>query len=217
MRPGFEHMWHQRSRIITIGVTQFFVVSTIAMFFYPGGTPWDPQTQGYTFWHNALSDLGRTIAYNGQENPIASPLFNATLLILGVSTFIGFISLLKDEHCQPTRGRRILLSGLGALASLGLIIVSFTPDNLLPSPHMIGVWLWGLCLCCLTFLIMINVFTTTAILPPKWLTGLLLLSITTLLTMGLLGMWSWWVTATQKVVLYVNMAWYLGFNRKVRL
>ena len=94
---SMKSMFNTKSRIPILGilgVIQFVILSTIAMASYPGGTPWDPTAVGYTFWQNALSDLGRTVAYNGQGNPIASPLFNSALFLLGLSTFLIFISLL---------------------------------------------------------------------------------------------------------------------------
>jgi len=207
-------MWNKRSKLSILGAAQFLILSTIAMMYYPGGNPWDSGTTGYTFWHNALSDLGRTIAYNGQDNFIASTLFNSAIFLLGLSTLIVFISFLQMEGFQESRAKRILFSGLGSSSSLGLIIVSLTPDNLLPDPHIIGVWLWGFCLFFQTLFILLNLFKSDATLPPKWLTTLLFLSISTLLTMGILGMWSPWVTSTQKVVVYLNIAWYVGFDRK---
>ena len=185
------------------------------MMYYPGGNPWDDQTIGYTFWSNALSDLGRTVAYNGQDNPMGSLLLNSSLFILGLSTLILFISFLQIKDFQESRAKRITFSALGSISSLGLIIVSFTPDNLFPSPHILGVWLWGLSLFVQTLLILLNVFKADAMLPPKWLTALLFLSIAALLTMGLLNIWSPWVTSTQKVVVYLNVAWYAWFNRRL--
>ena len=209
---GMRHMWHKRLNSIHLGVAQFCVMAMIAMMYYPGGTPWDAQTTGYTFWHNALSDLGRTVAYNGQDNPIASPLFNVALSLLGVSTLAGFIVLLRREDFQNSRAQRLFFCGLGASSSLGLIIVGFTPDNLLPTPHMIGVWLWGLCLFVQTLLTLVGRFTSDPRLPPRAITALLFLSIATLLGMGVIGLWSPWVTSAQKIVLCANLAWYMSFS-----
>ena len=202
-----------RSKLGLFGVVQFLILSTLAMMYYPGGTPWDSKTTGYTFWHNALSDLGRTIAYNEQENPIASPLFNSALFLLGLSTFILFLSFLKVDHFQDSRFKNGLFCGLGASSSLGLMVVGLTPDNLFPHPHILGVWLWGFCLLFQTLFILLNLFKSDLLLPPQWLTALLFLSIATLLTMGILNMWSPWVTSAQKVVVYLNIAWYMGFTR----
>ena len=129
-------MWSRVvSKLGIFGVVQFLILSTIAMMYYPGGTPWNLQTTGYIFWHNALSDLGRTIAYNGQSNPIASILFNVALFLLGLSTLILFISFLQIDDFQKSRLKRILFVALGSISSVGLIIVSLTPDNLSPAPH----------------------------------------------------------------------------------
>ena len=46
------------------GPIQFIVLSTVAMFYYGGGTAWNHDALGYTFWQNFLSDLGRTVSYS---------------------------------------------------------------------------------------------------------------------------------------------------------
>lgn len=68
-----------------IGAIQFIIIPIIAMFFYGGGTAWDPAAEGYTFWQNFFSDLGRTFAYNSVENAISSLLFNGSLGLFGVA------------------------------------------------------------------------------------------------------------------------------------
>ena len=68
-----------------IGAIQFIIIPIIAMFFYGGGTAWDPAAEGYIFWQNFFSDLGRTFAYNSVENAISSLLFNGSLGLFGVA------------------------------------------------------------------------------------------------------------------------------------
>ena len=43
----------------------FVVLNIIAMLSYPGGTFLDDATTGYSFTRNFLSDLGRTLSYDG--------------------------------------------------------------------------------------------------------------------------------------------------------
>ena len=49
---------------------------------YPGGTPLDRATAGYSFAANFLSDLGMTVAHNGESNRRGGMLFVASLLTL---------------------------------------------------------------------------------------------------------------------------------------
>lgn len=54
-----------------LGVVQYAILTSIAMFFYAGGTALNPNTSGYTFWANFFSDLGRTRAWSGRNNTIS--------------------------------------------------------------------------------------------------------------------------------------------------
>ena len=65
-----------------IGLMQFLLFSTIAMFYYGGGTSWNKLAEGYTFWHNVMSDLGRTVSYSGLSNTVSSTIFNSSLIIV---------------------------------------------------------------------------------------------------------------------------------------
>ena len=77
--------WRRIGAIIgSIGCIEFVIFSTIAMFFYGRGTSWDKSAEGYTFWHNVLSDLGRTISYSGVPNTVSSPMFNVALSFFGI-------------------------------------------------------------------------------------------------------------------------------------
>ena len=78
-----------------VGCLQFLIFSTIAMFNYTGGTSWDKSAEGYTFWHNVMSDLGRTVSYSGISNTFSSALFNSSLFIFGMSIVIIYLSMKK--------------------------------------------------------------------------------------------------------------------------
>ena len=55
--------WRNIAYILAmIGSIQSLVFSTIAMFFYTGGTISNPSSPGYSFFENILSDLGRLYA-----------------------------------------------------------------------------------------------------------------------------------------------------------
>ena len=71
-----------------IGSVQFIILPIIAMFFYGGGTAWGNTAEGYTFWQNFLSDLGRTVSYSGVENTVSSPLFNFSLGLFGITLIL---------------------------------------------------------------------------------------------------------------------------------
>lgn len=57
------------------GVLSFFVLSTLSMPFYPGGTYRDRSSVGYRFIGNFLSDLGMPSSWSGAANPWGALLF----------------------------------------------------------------------------------------------------------------------------------------------
>src|SRR3954468_20007814 len=63
-----------------VGASILFALG--AMLCYPGGTPLDASTVRYRITQNFLSDLGMTVAYNGQSNRLGASLFVGSLLLL---------------------------------------------------------------------------------------------------------------------------------------
>ena len=70
--------------LIIFGNVQFIILTIIAMFFYKGGTYIDNSTQGYLFWYNYFSDLGRTVAHSGTQNMISWIIFTVALSLWGI-------------------------------------------------------------------------------------------------------------------------------------
>ena len=125
---------------VVISCVSYGLLSILSMLIYPGGTFRNDDTEGYTFTQNFLSDLGRTVAFNGDEN-----YFGAILYIIGLS-FVGFMTVLMfvklpKIFSQDKWTRRCLLFSriLGVMAGIGLIGVACTPNNLLDIPHTIFV------------------------------------------------------------------------------
>ena len=67
-----------------IGLMQYLGVTTWLMSFYPGGNLADKSIEGYDFFRNFLSDLGRPRAFRLGANPTAI-YYAATLAIAGVA------------------------------------------------------------------------------------------------------------------------------------
>ncbi|MFX1304807.1 MAG: hypothetical protein ACFE9X_15745 [Promethearchaeota archaeon] len=119
-----------------IGSVQFIILTSIAMFFYTGGTYVDPTTTNYQFLYNVFSDLGRTIAHSGNSNRIAFILFFITLSIWGflqIPFFITFTFLFKQS--KNLRILSYIGSLLGIIAGICYIGIAFTPSNLLYQIH----------------------------------------------------------------------------------
>ena len=206
--------WRKTGAIIgSIGCIEFVIFSTIAMFFYGGGTSWDKSAEGYTFWHNVLSDLGRTISYSGVPNTVSSPMFNVALSFFGICIIVIYLSMGKN-FLRPYWLLLIILVG-GIISGTGIVIIGFAPDDILSDYHMLGVWMWALPLFAVLLLFIIYAVINRIYDILLFITSILAIALFIHIGQGVTGMWSPIVAATQKIVVYLNITWYLWICRKI--
>ena len=102
--------------IVTIfGVLQFFLLTFLAAFLYPGG---------YDYFGYYFSDLGAVVARNGELNSISKTLFSVALIVIAL-VLIPFWLTIRSLFTESRREK--ILSKIGS--TLGLI----------SSPFIIGV------------------------------------------------------------------------------
>ena len=202
------------SRVTIFGCLQFLLFSTIAMLLYGGGTAWNPGTDGYTFWHNFFSDLGRTVSYSGVPNRVAEPLFNTSLTLHAVTLlfFYAAYPLLLSER----KFLRTVVTLAGILSAMGLIRVGLNPDDIRPEQHMAGVWLWGIPL----FSVMIatigdGICRRSLSRGGLFFTGGFALLLGYHIIQGLLDMSGPIVPTVQKIVVYYNISWFLVMSHQL--
>ena len=92
-------------------------------------------TEGYLFFKNFLSDLGRTQTHSGQLNFHSSLLFNMALTLGGI-TYILFYIFLKDLF--PNKILAKIGSLLGICGAVSFIGVAFTPADEFIVPHIMA-------------------------------------------------------------------------------
>ena len=112
-------------------IVLFFVATTMAMYQYPGGTILDRSSEGYQFFQNFFSDLGRRRAWNGAANTASNYLFDYGLYGAGVGLMIFFASLPFVFRQPSARGFAIvtaLLGGVAALAYYGIVAYPLDVD-----------------------------------------------------------------------------------------
>lgn len=130
--------------VAVFGVLQFFLLTFLAAFFYPGG---------YDYFEYYFSDLGAVVARNGEVNPVSSALFVLALVLVGFA-LVPFWLVIR----LPFIGSRMerVLGGLGS--ALGLI----------SCPFIIGVALFPidvqLEMHFLVFMVFFSCFTVAALL-----------------------------------------------------
>lgn len=110
-----------------VGALQFFVLTTLAMRVYPGGTIHDRSHAGYSFWHNYFSDLGRRRSWNGASNHLSNLLFDNSLLLVGISLILFFISLPGIFKNPAARQWAVLAAVAGVVSALCYIGIAHNP------------------------------------------------------------------------------------------
>ena len=113
------------------------IATCVAMLLYPGGTALDHSTVGYRITGNFLSDLGMTVAYDGQPNHTGAALFVASivLLIAGMGgALVGFVRLYAADHSA----RRFSwgAAALGLLDCLCFLGVALATEDRAMSAHV---------------------------------------------------------------------------------
>jgi hypothetical protein len=127
-------------RIVVVIGLLFYLLITLSMLLYPGGTKADPHTQGYSFFTNFLSDLGQTVSLSGESNIASMVLFMIAMILAGIATVL--FSLAFTQLFTLSR-LTIRLSHVGALcgviAGICLIGVGVVPEDL-------SSWLHNFCI-----------------------------------------------------------------------
>ena len=107
------------------------------MLLYPGGTALDHATVGYRVAGNFLSDLGMTVAYDGQPNHTAAALFVASIVLLVVGmggALVGFVRLYAAN--QAARRLAWGAAALGLLDCLCFLGVALATEDRAMSLHV---------------------------------------------------------------------------------
>jgi hypothetical protein len=122
--------------LVMIIPIQYVIFISASMYYYVGGTIIDPNSQGYSFCINFLSDLGRTKSYSGKANTTSSILFTIAYLLFGI-LLIPF--LIAVPHFFNGNQRDIRLSKLGSffgvLSAITLIGIALTPWDIYTVAH----------------------------------------------------------------------------------
>ncbi|MFX1387499.1 MAG: hypothetical protein ACFE9M_09805 [Promethearchaeota archaeon] len=123
--------------LVIFGCVQALIFTTIAMFFYPGGTFNDPNTKGYLFWSNLFSDLGRFTAHSGESNLISFLIYNISLFLMGGLLIFYFIGM-PLQFNEAEKGKQYIYAGsvLGIPICLSFIGASLTPADLFYGIHV---------------------------------------------------------------------------------
>ncbi len=128
-----------------IGGPQFVAMTFIAMFFYTGGSTFNPDAPYYDFISNSFSDLGAVTTYGGQANLMPRILFSITLFCLAACYALLFIVLPSAFSDNPVGRRWMIAASILGIQSCGFIstipLVPGSENPYLHFPLAIGFYL----------------------------------------------------------------------------
>ncbi len=136
--------WHWRLFGIVAAICALFVVlTTLAMFAYPGGTFPNPGTHGYQFFINYFSDLGQTRTQSGASNYPSMLLFATAVTLVGlalVAFFRAFSTFFKMKATVPSALRlNKIATRFGTASAVCFIGLAAVPENLFAAGHFLFV------------------------------------------------------------------------------
>jgi len=117
-----------------IGVTQYILLCSIAMIFYPGGNVINPNTPGYTFLLNQMSDLGRTESLSGEKNHISMILFMIAIIFVNIGFSPFYLAMASFFSKKRVFCYLAAISEL--LSAIFGISIAFFPVDQFPTAHL---------------------------------------------------------------------------------
>ncbi|TFG05277.1 MAG: hypothetical protein EU536_02540 [Promethearchaeota archaeon] len=121
------------------GIIQFLILIGVAIWFYAGGTRLNPAAPGYSFLLNSWSDLGRTVAWSGEQNLVSQMFFSIAMVVWGLS-FAPSVHALEAMIAKSKFSRKIGKVGISfayvcVFALLAEVI--FFPEDVYPQLHSV--------------------------------------------------------------------------------
>ncbi len=111
---------------------QYIFITFILMSLYQGGSVAHPNASSYIVSENYLSDLGRTVLFDHENNPFWM-FYTFTLALVGMGTFLFFFIL-----AQLQTSKKYIPIILGLISGLGYVGIAFFQVNQRLKAHLIA-------------------------------------------------------------------------------
>tara|TARA_Y100001960_G_C14481669_1_gene732120 strand:- start:1 stop:702 length:702 start_codon:yes stop_codon:yes gene_type:complete len=128
-----------------IALLLFVAMLVFSMSIYSGGTRANFNASGYTFSENYISDLGRYISVNGQDNTSVMVVFILAFFLLGSSFFLFFYHnyYFIKEKFKPSLNIFRLATFFALCATISIVGVGLTPSDINFDDHvMFAEWIF---------------------------------------------------------------------------
>lgn len=203
-RPFRESLRGLVMRFPSFGVVQFILLTLTAAIFYPGG---------YDIYSQHFSELGATMARNGEPNIVSSSLFLVALIVIALTLvpfWLEIPSLFGDTRGMKAAGK--LGSALGLMSLPFLIVVALCPIDTQLDMHFRMFMVFFPLFNVASLVYSIATILDQRIKEKHGILGLLLFSLSILVIINPLASY---VPLLQKVLLYGYFIWVLMLNRVV--
>lgn len=185
--------------IVIFGVLQFFLLTFLAAFYYPGG---------YDYFKYYFSDLGAVVAKNGETNSISSTFFfiSLTVVALALIPFWLIIRLLFTES-RVERILSVLGSALGLVSSPFIIGIALFPIDTQLETHILVTLIFFLLFTLATLLYSIAIILNQQYSNYIGLVGVILFIISLIVFINPLAPY---VAFLQNIIAYGYFIWIVG-------
>lgn len=187
--------------IVFIGIALSILCLIVASLYYPGGSPKAPNSIGFQWTENYISDLLDYKAVNGADNP-ARPFAVVGVLLMGLSTGFAFVRF----------ARKLKLKKLSVVIQYGgLFMIFLCILGAFPSQHDLSVTLGIIINLLVSFYVMVTLLksrlTVLKVLSVVFLASFYVASYMFGTKTGLEYM-----PLVQKITHLVQIAWILGLE-----
>jgi hypothetical protein len=128
------------AKLLVYASVQFVVLTSGAMFLYPGGAMYEPNAKRYLFFQNFFSDLGATLTRTKESNLYSMLLFIVALGSIGTSLAVAsplWKRVIVGEGRTMAFGHAA--QALSLLSGICYVGIALTPWNLVLGVHMLFV------------------------------------------------------------------------------
>ncbi len=137
----------------------FIVLLSLAIFFYPGGSRFDPSTVGFDFLNTFVSDLGRNIAINGEDNSLSQAFFITAITLMGISQIYYFLNLpFEIRNKKSSFVLAIIGCCVGFTSAILNIAIAYNPWDVNTSLHNKLIYTSAPLLCVTALIFIIAIF-----------------------------------------------------------
>lgn len=119
---------------LTFSSFLWIILMGLSIYYYPGGSFGDSTTEGFSFFYNAISDLGRFTAVNGESNSVSRVLsiIAINLICIGIALYFSVIWRFFRKK-KTTKWLSIFGSITGVICSISYFALAYAAaDKIYP-------------------------------------------------------------------------------------